>query len=268
MSSICRKSGLGEVTPTVLKIARHTTLLILSHRIVARVQSAEPIHTARTTAAKEVAVGRHLADRGAPTLAPLQILAGPHVAESSVVTFWPYIEYKRIAEDEDAALAAASLTTVHEALQDFGNDLPSYTLALDRCWTTLNDDEGGPNVSASDRDLLKAEYQRLRDMIEMTNADKIPLHGDAHLGNLLIGNDGPIWLDFEEVCIGPREYDIACLPAETWPLFIDADQSLVVAYSHLRSVCVAVWCAAEIDRNAEICEATEYHLSRVRNLVR
>jgi aminoglycoside phosphotransferase (APT) family kinase protein len=35
-----------------------------------------------------------------------------------------------------------------------------------------------------------------------------PIHGDAGLGNVLVG---PKWNDWEDACIGPVEWDLACL---------------------------------------------------------
>jgi Ser/Thr protein kinase RdoA (MazF antagonist) len=36
-----------------------------------------------------------------------------------------------------------------------------------------------------------------------------PLHGDAHPGNLPASRDGLPWIDFEDVCRGPVEWDLA-----------------------------------------------------------
>jgi hypothetical protein len=138
VSTVCRDLGLGDVTPTILKTAHHTTLLLSPLAIVARVQSAEPIDAARQRAVREVSVTRYLA-HSAPALAPLVELAGPHVVASSVVTLWPHVKNARTADEADAALAAKMLASVHEALLDYGGNLPPYTEALDRCWAVLAD---------------------------------------------------------------------------------------------------------------------------------
>lgn len=36
-----------------------------------------------------------------------------------------------------------------------------------------------------------------------------PIHGDAPSWNLINTVDGPLWADFEDVTIGPREWDLA-----------------------------------------------------------
>ena len=38
-----------------------------------------------------------------------------------------------------------------------------------------------------------------------------PLHGDAHTGNVLMTPSGPLWTDFEDVCVGPVEWDLASM---------------------------------------------------------
>lgn len=264
VSVTCRNLGLGEVTLATLKAAHHTTLLVSPLRIVARVQSAEPIESARETAIREVAIARHLAGCDAPALAPLGDLAGPHVAGSCVVTFWPWLEHGRAAEEQDAATAATALASVHRALLDYCGDLPDYTEALEHCWSLLADDDTCPGLDRQDRELLKAQYSRLRSEADATASLWVPLHGDPHLGNLLISKHGPIWLDFEDACRGPREYDIACLPVSTWTQFSDANQALIKTYADLRSICIAVWCWDDLDRSDGAREAAQKNLDRVR----
>jgi Ser/Thr protein kinase RdoA (MazF antagonist) len=264
VTGICKDLGLGEITLATLKAAHHTTFLVSPLNIVARVQSSEPIDAARKTATREVAVARHLAGGSAPALAPMADIAGPHIVASCVVTLWPYVEHGRPAEEEDAAGAATTLDSVHRALLDYPGDLPPYTGALDHCWSVLVDDEACPGLGRQDRELLKTQYRRLRSAAEGTASHRVPLHGDPHLGNLLIGQKGPLWLDFEDACLGPREYDIACLPHTTWSHFADTDQALVRNYADLRSICIAVWCWDDLARSDGAREAAQYHLDRVR----
>lgn len=270
VSSICEQIGFGLTAPTLLKAAHHTSLLIPTLNIVARVQSGELIATASGRAAREIAVAHHLADRGAPALAPIRELAGPHVRGSVVVTFWPHAAHRRAATEADASLAAISLAAVHQSLLHFDDKLPSYTDALDRCWAALSNDNATASLAEADRHLLKAEFRRLRHLVEAADARWMPLHGDAHLDNLLLTDDGddPLWLDFEDACIGPHEYDIANLPADAWPMFVDADPALVAAYARLKSVCVAVWCSADPHRSPENQDALDHHLNMIRDLAR
>lgn len=268
VSTMCRELGLGEVTLATLKAAHHTTFLISPIRIVARMQSSEPIDSARKTAVKELAIARHLAGKGAPALAPLEALSGPHVLASCVVTFWPYVEHGRAAEEKDALAAATSLERIHNALRGYSGDLPPYTDAFDHCWSVLIDDQACSALGRQDRELLKAQYNRLRNEADTLAGDWVPLHGDPHLGNLLIGEHGPIWLDLEDACLGPREYDVACLPRAARSRFGSVDHALVQTYADLRSICIAVWCWADLARSDGAREAAQNNLDRVREFAR
>jgi aminoglycoside phosphotransferase (APT) family kinase protein len=40
-----------------------------------------------------------------------------------------------------------------------------------------------------------------------------PLHGDAHLNNVIHTARGPLWNDWEDTFSGPLDWDLACLHA-------------------------------------------------------
>ena len=123
-------------------------------------------------------------------------------------------------------------------------------------------------LADADRALLGVELRRLRAQIEATACAFVPLHGDAHPGNLLIGPNGPAWIDWEDVCLGPVEKDIADMPRTAWRAFPEADQALISRFADLKSVCVAVWCWADLARSPSVREAAVYHLRRVRRRAR
>jgi aminoglycoside phosphotransferase (APT) family kinase protein len=259
--------GLGSVRPTVLRAAHRTTFLIKSLRMIAKVQTSEGLEPAQRSAARELAVARFLADQGAPVIAPLgEELSGPHVVRSAVVTLWPHVEHQRDVQEEDAVSAADALHTVHRLFRGYGGELPSYTEALDRCWKVLVDNRTSAALSRDDRLFLMAQYRRLRADVEAANLEPVPIHGDAHLGNLLLADRGPLWTDLEDACLGAPEQDIAGLPPIAWIRFQDADQRSIELWASMKSVCVAVWCWADISRSAEVREAAEYHLRRLRGL--
>jgi thiamine kinase-like enzyme len=59
------------------------------------------------------------------------------------------------------------------------------------------------------------EIEGIREVVGLLAAEPLPplrpIHGDAHLGNVLWAPQGPLWTDFENLCAGPVEYDLACV---------------------------------------------------------
>jgi len=80
-------------------------------------------------------------------------------------------------------------------------------------------------VSAADLTGLRAVHERLGAGPRLSGR---PLHGDAHLNNLLWGPDGPVWTDLENACSGPPEYDLACI---AWRAVPGTEEALP-AYGH------------------------------------
>jgi thiamine kinase-like enzyme len=73
-------------------------------------------------------------------------------------------------------------------------------------------DQVGDAQSEADVELLRAAAERLRPYWEASSGGVQPLHGDAHPGNLIATREGGlVWIDFEDVCLGPVEWDLATM---------------------------------------------------------
>jgi Ser/Thr protein kinase RdoA (MazF antagonist) len=170
------------------------------------------------------------------------------------------VDGRAVATEDDEFMAAASLKLVHSALADVDADLPSFITKVESCETILMNPAQAPKLVGSDRLFLEKLYEMLRKDLSGIGGAWQPLHGDTHLGNVIITGSGAIWMDLEAACLGPLEWDIVNLPISTWSKFSAVDVGLMRLFADVRSLCVAVWCWAEFDRSAATAEAAIHHL--------
>jgi Ser/Thr protein kinase RdoA (MazF antagonist) len=164
--------------------------------------------------AREVAVTAFLAEQGAPVATPSRELPpGPHRHDGHTISFWTYLQ-----PDPDrvptAADCSAMLVDLHAALRSYPGALPPLAPAvvdLPRWLAAIDAAVGGEVLGAADAARLGAAAERLGRFLETADGDAQPLHGDAHPGNLVATRDGLVWIDFEEVCRGPVEWDLATM---------------------------------------------------------
>jgi Ser/Thr protein kinase RdoA (MazF antagonist) len=104
------------------------------------------------------------------------------------------------------------------------------------------------------------------------------LHGDAHLGNVWRGRQGIRWGDLEDTCLGPVEWDLACLVAPARVFGRDAaagaaalegyaappDEGLLDVLVDARAFQVVIWNAVFARRRPQGLERLESRLSSVR----
>lgn len=145
---------------------------------------------------RELDVARHLKRAGTPVVEPSDLLdPGPHQHDGHTLVFWRYL----VKDGKlDAAVAGRGLRAIHEALSDYGGELPRGGRAPE-VRTML-----APFAPSQDLDLLQELAAR-----ELPTGQA--LHGDAHLWNCIPTVAGPVWHDLETACRGPREYDLAAL---------------------------------------------------------
>ncbi len=170
--------------------------------------------------------GRFLGARGTAVVAPTQAIdPGPHVHGNLWLSFWQHVEVREAPLE--APVIGRALRELHDALAEYRGPLPPRSAVLDETdWL----------VSALPRDgELAAERDRLAEVIldlEQT-PDRQPLHGDASLSALLATSSGPRWNDFEDVCVGRREWDVAGVLADAKAARGEAFSAAVLAaYGH------------------------------------
>jgi hypothetical protein len=189
-----RRHGLPTEQPVVLRDLTNVLVHLAPAPVVARV----PVTLARLRPpewfAEEVRLAQFLVAEGAPVAPPSdEVDPGPHEHDGLAITFWRWIDHDPARADPVAA---------GRSLRDLHAVLARYTGALPTC-----------DRLAEVRDLLgKLGFDELLEFANrLEPLEGRPLHGDAHLSNVLWSPEGPLWSDLENACRGPVEYDLACL---------------------------------------------------------
>jgi hypothetical protein len=204
--------GVRCVEPVVLWNGSNVLVHLTPTPVVARVATLTGLvrSDVDATFAKDVAVACWLAGRGAPVVPPSrEVPAGPHrSSDGRTITFWTYVPHDRdhIWRPNKVGPLLADL---HAALRTYPGSLPrTPPIEVAAVIDVLRRlDALGPLTEAEIPDLL-ADTARVIDEFAGT---PVPLHGDAHPGNLLHTCSGPVWTDFEDAWFGPVGWDLACL---------------------------------------------------------
>lgn len=243
-------------SPAPLGASKNVSLLFAEAGLVARVTA----KTRLPSLVREAAVARHLEAKGAPVVRLADgALAGPHLAGEFALTFWRYARPDgRAGDGITAAAAARGLEHIHDALAGFPDPLPPASDQAVKCRATLADPAALPALASADRALLIAAIDENLGLLDL---NAVPLHGDAHADNVVMSAGAPLWLDFEDVCKGPREWDY-CRFGEPGR-FARLDRCLYDKLARLRSACVATWCWADAAVSAKR-DAARRHTAIVR----
>ena len=159
--------------------------------------------------ARELAVSAHLCAAGAPVVPPSSVLSpGPHSRGGFDMTLWEYVS--ELDEPGDPRLAGRALRECHEALDEFEGSLPVLGALEETVRLASRLSENGA-LSSDDCQMLRRASERSFRRIEASGLRMSPVHGDANLSNALNTPAGPLWTDWEDAFLGPREWDLACL---------------------------------------------------------
>jgi Ser/Thr protein kinase RdoA (MazF antagonist) len=248
--AVARAHGLRCDDAVVLRDQLNVLVHLRPAPVVARVAGTiAAVRPGATWQRRELAITSHLAAAGAPVVAPSDELPpGPHEHDGRVVSFFEHVDV--LDAPADPVAAGEGLRFCHEALRDFDGSLPvlSGVTEAEALLAKLAAEESIDRATAHgllDRILeLHATLGSLRAPIR-------PLHGDAHLNNVLNTPAGPLWNDWEDTCVGPLGWDAACLTltrdggerakAALAASGIDLDPGELALWVEARSLQVAVW---------------------------
>jgi hypothetical protein len=211
--ALARENGLRVEEPPVLNDLFSLMVHLRPAPVVARVATSMPKLRRPISAwlEREIAVTTYLSEKGAPVVAPSRKLPpGPHERDGFWISFWTYVKpdpHRTPTTDDCSAL----LPDLHAALRSYPGDLP--ILGADDIPRGLELlEKTGDVLGKADANLLRAAAERLRPLWEAPGGEVQPLHGDVHPGNLISTRDGGlVWIDFEDVCLGSIEWDLATI---------------------------------------------------------
>ena len=250
--------NLGE--PALIQETNHTVAWLRPYPVIAKVG------TRRDSAAAlrhEYEVASAIAAGGAPVAAPRPGI-GPLVDLESgfVVTLWSRLEVDPALRLEEAD-RGTSLRLIHEALARIDVALPSFRVGLERTRIALFDDRRMAALPEQDRFFLREAFEELIGSLNGLTFPEQAIHGEPHNGNCLATSEGLRWIDFEDACRGPVEWDLAFLTAEARGNFENIDRPLLELLTTLNSARVATWCWVQA-RFPAMRSHGQQHLSVVR----
>lgn len=186
----------------------NTLVLRLSETLVARVvNDLDGPRQGTGWFARENAVADHLTKLNAPVI-PLhpELPAGPHEHLGYPLNFWKFVT--AVDEEAEPTMIGKTLFQCHDLLRSFAQPLPELAI-LTESLALLDTLEKRQLFPAATLELLR---DRLTSSLEILGTFPFqPLHGDAHLGNLMNTTFGLLWTDWEDTFLGPVEWDLASI---------------------------------------------------------
>jgi aminoglycoside phosphotransferase (APT) family kinase protein len=203
----CDAAGLDAKGARLIRLGENALFHLPGPNVVVRIARSMAYWE---DAAREVAVARWLASQGFPAVRAYACVAQPTEAAGRPVTFWEFA-VGRDGDPGDIAVLAELLSRLHRLPRPEG-------------FTLLQEDPLGrvrrrlevASVPAPDKqflldrlDALEAELPALRFPLP-----EGPVHGDAHVQNLMITANGPVMIDFERFAWGHPEWDLSMTATE------------------------------------------------------
>ncbi|MGP9019240.1 aminoglycoside phosphotransferase family protein [Streptomyces sp. BR1] len=226
MAAACHAAGLDHRGAELIRLGENALFRLASAPVIVRVaRGVEWLPKAR----REVAVSRWLTEEGFPATRAIEDLEQPLLIGGHPVTFWHLI----VEGDRQATYGelGAVLRDLHSLTVPERLELPPYE-PFDKAELRLQ----RAVIPADDKTFLRKRERELRDKFAELRFEspKGPVHGDAHVQNLMVNDRGQVILiDFEFFCFDHPEWDLMVTSVEHHSLRWQTDEQyadFVAAY--------------------------------------
>lgn len=199
LAEVCAKAGLDATDAKLLRFTNNAVYSLVSAPVVVRIVGSE---TLRHRVAKVVGVAEHFARHDVPAVRLYPGIEQPVSAGEHVATLWWRVR-ERSARSSPGDLGRL-LRQVHALPVPEG--LPGWSPLTDVRARVADAEE----LDLADRRFLLDRCDETQAKLDALDFPLPPalVHGDAHLGNVLVGDDGPVLCDFDSSGVGPPEWDL------------------------------------------------------------
>ncbi len=205
--------GMRLEEPVVLSDAGNLTLWLRPYPLVARVAtlfSGDDAEFWGEVWQRELRVAAHLIWHNIPIVAPATgVSAGPHRVAGTWMTLWDYA--KPLESPPVSIDGVAMVRDLTRAMEAFPEKLPRWSP-----WMHAEEAVQQLHPIAIEDTRVGDVVKEVEHVAQRIKDDLLfPAHGDAHPGNLLPTHHGWRWIDFEDVSLMPRFWDLASFVANT-----------------------------------------------------
>lgn len=209
--ALAGRLGLPAEHPVILSSRGNLLLHFAPAPVVARVATLTAWSRRDPFAwlAREVAVAGYVAESGGPAVPPSNAVdPGPYMQDGLAISLWEYSPPD--PAQPSAAEVGAALARLHLAAASCPAELGDLTPARDQIAQGIDALERAAVLPVAAISALRTRHETLLARLDGARP-AIVLHGDAYSGNLLRGPGGWRWIDLEETCRGPAEWDLATM---------------------------------------------------------